>query len=42
MAVTYLKQAEKTAATGEGDLRETVQRILDEIEAGGDAKARDL
>ena len=37
MAVTHLKQAEKTAASGEGDVRETVRRVLDEIEAGGDA-----
>jgi len=41
MAVRYLKQAEKTAATGEQDVRATVQGILDEIEAGGDAKARE-
>ena len=37
MAVTHLIQAEKTAASGEGDVRETVRRVLDEIEAGGDA-----
>ena len=41
MAVRYLKKAEKTAATGEEDVRATVQAILDEIEAGGEAKARD-
>jgi len=40
MSVLYLKKAEKTAATGEQDVRETVQKILDEIEAGGDAAAR--
>ena len=41
MSVQYLKKAEKTAATGEQDVRETVQSILDEIEAGGDDKARE-
>ena len=41
MAVRYLKRAEKTAATGEQDVRASVQAILDEIEAGGDEAARD-
>ena len=41
MSVRYLKKAEKTAATGEQDVRATVQAILEEIEAGGEAKARD-
>ncbi len=41
MVVEYLKKAEKTAATGEQDVRATVQAILDDIEAGGDAKARE-
>jgi sulfopropanediol 3-dehydrogenase len=41
MAVHYLKKAEKTAATGEEDVRATVQAILDDIEAGGEAKARE-
>lgn len=41
MSVQYLKKAEKTAATGEQDVRETVQTILNEIEAGGDDKARE-
>ena len=41
MATHYLKKAEKTAATGEQDVRATVQSILDEIESGGEAKARD-
>ncbi|WP_208352477.1 histidinol dehydrogenase [Pseudaestuariivita rosea] len=36
----YLKKASKTAATGERDVRDTVQSILDEIEAGGDDAAR--
>ena len=37
----YLKKAPKTAATGEQDVRQTVQAILDDIEAGGDSAARD-
>lgn len=41
MAVKYLKKAEKTAATGEQDVRATVQGILDDIEQGGDEKARE-
>lgn len=41
MSVQYLKKAEKTAATGEQDVRDTVQTILNEIEAGGDDKARE-
>ncbi len=41
MAVRYLKKAEKTAATGEEDVRATVQAILEEIEAGGEDTARD-
>ena len=41
MTVRYLKKAEKTAATGEEDVRATVQSILDDIEAGGEAKARE-
>ncbi len=36
----YLKKAPKTASTGERDVRDTVQSILDEIETGGDAAAR--
>ncbi len=36
----YLKKAAKTAATGERDVRDTVQAILDEIEAGGEEAAR--
>ncbi len=36
----YLKKAPKTASTGEQDVRETVQTILDEIEQGGDDAAR--
>ncbi len=41
MPVRYVKKAQKTAATGEQDVRETVQRMLDEIEKGGDQKARE-
>ena len=41
MAAEYLKKADKTAATGEQDVRATVQAILDDIEAGGEAKARE-
>ena len=37
----YLKTAPKTAATGEADVRQTVQAILDAIEAGGEAAVRD-
>lgn len=40
MPVEYLKQAQKTSATGSADVRTAVQAILDEIEAGGDAAAR--
>ena len=41
MSVQYLKKAEKTAATGEQDVRATVQAILDDIESGGEEKARE-
>ena len=36
----YLKKAIKTSTTDSGDVRETVQAILDEIEAGGEEAAR--
>ncbi len=36
----YLKKAQKTAATGERDVRDTVQSILDTIETGGEEAAR--
>lgn len=39
MPTEYLKRASKTSATGADDVHETVKSILDEIEAGGDAKA---
>lgn len=38
----YLKKASKTAATGEADVRQTVQSILDAIEARGEAAVRDF
>ena len=41
MAVKYLKRASKTAASGEGDVRVTVQTMLDEIETDREAKAVD-
>jgi sulfopropanediol 3-dehydrogenase len=41
MAIEYLKRAPKTAASGEANVRATVQTMLDEIEAGGETKAAD-
>ncbi len=40
MPITYLKKAEKTAATGEDETREIVANMLAEIEAGGEDAAR--
>jgi len=40
MTIEYLKKAEKTALSDAGDVRASVQAILDEIEAGGEAAAR--
>jgi len=40
MAVEYLKNASRKATDDAGDVHATVQAILDEIEAGGDAAAR--
>ena len=37
----YLKKAARTSTDDAGDVRDAVQKILDEIEAGGDAKARE-
>ena len=37
----YLKQADKTAATGEQGVQDTVRGMLDEIERGGEDKARE-
>ena len=42
MSVTYLKTATRTAATGEADIRASVEAMLAEIEAGGEAKVREL
>jgi sulfopropanediol 3-dehydrogenase len=41
MATQYIKRAELTAASGEEDVREAVERMLREIEAGGEAAALD-
>jgi len=40
MTVDYLKKAAKKSTDDAGDVRATVQAILDEIEAGGDEAAR--
>jgi len=40
MTVEYLKKASKTSVSDAGDVREAVQNILGEIEAGGEAAAR--
>ncbi len=37
----YLKKASKTAATGEADVRQTVQAILDAVEARGEDAVRE-
>ena len=39
MSIEYLKKAQKTSATGETDTREIVERMLAEIEQGGEARA---
>ncbi len=39
MAIEYLKRAEKTAATGEDDVRDLVAGMLKEIEEGGEEKS---
>lgn len=41
MAPTYLKKAALTAQSGASDVHDTVRKILSDIEAGGDAAARD-
>ncbi|MDH3740860.1 MAG: histidinol dehydrogenase, partial [Hyphomicrobiales bacterium] len=41
MTVEYLKKADMTSASGEDDVRATVESVLAEIEAGGDDKARE-
>ncbi len=40
MTVEYLKKAVKTSSTDAGDVRETVQSILDDIEQGGEEAAK--
>ena len=39
MSIEYVKKAQKTSATGETDTREIVERMLAEIERGGEARA---
>jgi sulfopropanediol 3-dehydrogenase len=39
MSIEYLKKADKSAATGEDDTRKIVSTMLQDIEAGGEAKA---
>lgn len=41
MAIKHLKSASKTSATGADDVHATVSEILDEIEAGGEEKAKE-
>ncbi len=41
MALTYLKRATKSPATGEADTRSVVQRMLAECETGGEARVRE-
>jgi len=40
MTIEYLKKALKTSTTDAGDVRETVQSILDDIEKGGEESAK--
>lgn len=40
MTIEYLKKADRHAETGQGDVQETVEALLAEIEVGGDAIAR--
>ena len=39
--MTYLKKAARTSESGQEDVREKVQAILNDIEAGGEAKTRE-
>ena len=41
MAVQHLKRAVKTAVTDEDDTRESVARMLRELEHGGEAMVRE-
>ena len=40
MAITWLKRATRTPSSGEADTRAQVERMLEEIETGGEAAAR--
>ena len=40
MSIHYLKTASKTSATDESNVREAVKTILDDVRAGGEARAR--
>jgi sulfopropanediol 3-dehydrogenase len=42
MAIHFLKRATRTAASGDAEVRETVGRLLGELERGGDETARRL
>jgi len=41
MSIHVIKRASKTPTTGEDDTRQTVLNMLEEIESGGEQKARD-
>jgi len=41
MAIRFVKQASLSAHTGESEVRDTVAQMLAEIEAGGEARARE-
>ena len=41
MPIEYLKKAPKTSQTDAGDVRETVQKILNDIESGGETVAKE-
>src|SRR5699024_7178554 len=40
MSVTYLKKADRVSTSDAGETRDVVQKILSEIEAGGEEAAR--
>ena len=42
MAISYLKKASKTAASGETSIRARVEELLNEIELGGEERVRVL
>lgn len=41
MSIEYLKKAPKTSQTDAGDVRDTVQKILNDIESGGEVTAKE-